>query len=289
MQEPTPHSSRLALAGGLVALLVVAGGGFVIGRKTAPQPAPFVTAAPTPMPSPPPITVVPPPTLERAALLDLVAAAADAVGSAKPQPEDLRSAVGRRFDLVLPFGCEGPVDGDRKTPFGWQYDAARTTLRVWIKPVRWEQATWPREPEDGNAAQHAIEGFWIERPWSTATSCALSPSESAVAAADPGQENNEVAMARRVEDGAQANARGYEIVKRMQPGDFDPASGFTLRIVGRLSADGEGGPVQCVQPAGLQKRPQCLVRGDFAELRIENPKTGDVLGVWTLGETGKRD
>lgn len=288
MQEPTPHSSRLALAGGLVALLVVAGGGFVIGRNTAPQPAPVVTATPPPMP-PPPLTVVPPPTLERAALLGLVAKAADAAGSARPQPEELRSAVGRRFDLVLPFGCEGPVEGDRKTPFGWQYDAVRTTLRIWIKPVRWERAIWPRVPEDADAGEQAMEGFWIERPWSTATSCPTPSSESAVAAVDPGQEHDEVAIARRVEDDAKTNARGYEIVKRMEPGDFDPARGFTLRIVGRLLADGDGGPVQCVQPAGMQKRPQCLVRGDFAELRIENPKTGDVLGVWPLGETGKGD
>jgi hypothetical protein len=32
-----------------------------------------------------------------------------------------------------------------------------------------------------------------------------------------------------------------------------------------------------------------MIVGDFAELRVENPKTGDVLAVWSISGTTQRD
>ncbi|ARS29380.1 hypothetical protein KC8_19095 [Sphingomonas sp. KC8] len=288
MQEPTPHSSRLAMAGGLAALLLVGGGGFLIGRTTAPEPAPAVSAIPTPQPAPPPPpAAIAPPTLERAGLLDLVADAVDAVSASRPLPEAVQAAAGRRFDLALPFGCEGPVEGERTAPFGWQYDEAKTTLRVWINPVRWERATWgSAETGEGKAA---FEGFWIAKPWSTATDCPATALSGAINTAPSGQTQSELAIARLVEADAGKSARRLDIVKRMEPGDFDPARGFTLRIIGRLQSAEAGRPVRCLQPTEQHQRPQCMIIGDFAELRVENPKTGDLLGVWPMSETSQRD
>jgi hypothetical protein len=289
MQEPTPHSSRLALAGGLIALLLVGGGGFLIGRSTAPErPAPVSTApTPQPAPPPPPATIAPPPTLERAGLIDLVADAVDAASASRSLPEAVRSAAGRRFDLVLPFGCEGPVEGDRTAAFGWQYDTTKTTLRVWINPTRWARATWlSAETEEDKAA---LEGFWIARPWSKATHCPAPALGGAAHGAVPSQPEGEVAIARFVEGDADKSARRLEIVKRMEPGDFDPARGFALRITGRMQSVEAGGPVQCLQRTGWRQRPQCMIVGDFAELRVENPKTGDVLAVWSISGTTQRD
>lgn len=289
MQEPTPHSSRLALAGGLIALLLVGGGGFLIGRTTAPEPpAPASTATtPQPAPPPPPAAIAPPPTLERAGLIDLVADAVDAASASRPLPEAVRSAAGRRFDLVLPFGCEGLVDSDRTAPFGWQYDAAKTTLRVWINPTRWARSTWLSAETEADKA--ALEGFWIARPWSKATHCPASAPGGAAHVAVPSQSQGEVAIARFIEGDADKSARRLEIVKRMEPGDFDPARGFALRIIGRMQSVEAGGPVQCLQRTGWQQRPQCMIVGDFAELRVENPKTGDVLAVWSISGTTQRD
>lgn len=288
MQEPTPHSSRLALAGGLIALLVVGGSGFLIGRTTTPEPPAPVSTAPTPRPAPPPpAAIAPPPTLERAGLFDLVADAVDAASAAHSLPEAVRSAAGRRFDLVLPFGCEGPVEGERTTPFGWQYDAEKTTLRVWINPTRWVRATWSSaETEAGEAA---IEGFWIARPWSKATQCPAPASGVTAQGTVPGQSQDEVAIGRFIGGDANQSARRLEIVKRMEPGGFDPARGFTLRITGRLQSVEAGSPVRCLQREGWQQRPQCLIVGEFAELRVENPKTGDVLAAWPISETIQRD
>jgi len=288
MQEPTPHSSRLALAGGLIALLLVGGGGFLIGRTTAPEPPAPVSTAPTPQPAPPPpATIAPPPTLERAGLIDLVADAVDAASASRSLPEAVRSAAGRRFDLVLPFGCEGPVEGDRTAPFGWQYDAAKTTLRVWINPTRWARATWLSAETEADKA--ALEGFWIARPWSKAIHCPAPAPSGAAHVAVPSPSNGEVAIARFIEGDADKSARRLEIVKRVEPGDFDPARGFALRITGRMQSVEAGGPVQCLQRTGWQQRPQCMIVGDFAELRVENPKTGDVLAVWSISGTTQRD
>lgn len=281
MQEPTPHSSRLALAGAVMALLMVGGGGFFIGRTMAPKSEPVVSAVSKPQVSPAPATITPPPTLERAGLLGLIADAAAAVSVSGPQPEAVRLAAGRRFDLVLPFGCEGPTEGERTTPFGWQYDEVKTTLRVWINPIRWDRGVWSSEiTEDGNAA---LEGFWVSMPWSTATGCPSPLPSEAVDAGAVVHTQGEVAIARLIEGDANKSARRLEIVKRMEPGDFDPARGFTLRITGRLESVPARGPVQCVQRTGRQQRPQCLIVGEFAELRIENPATGEVLGVWPMG------
>lgn len=291
MQEPTPHSSRLALAGGLVALLAVGGGGFFVGRSTAPEPAPVRATAPGPTPAPvtlpPPTVIAPPPTLERTALLDLVADAVDAASGSLPPPEAVRSAAGRRFDLVLPFGCEGPVEGPRTTPFGWQYDEAKTTLRVWINPTRWNRATWALDHREEDKS--AFEGFWIATPWSTATKCPAPSSGGTVPAADPGQVEHEVAIARLIEGEVDKSPRRLEIVKRMEPGDFDPARGFALRVTGRTQSAEAGGPVQCVQHGGRQQRPQCVIIGHFSELRLENLKTDDVLAVWPISETRRRE
>lgn len=288
MQEPTPHSSRLALAGGLIALLLVGGGGFLLGRTTAPEPPAPLSTAPAPQPAlPPPAAIAPPPTLERAGLIDLVADAVDAASASRSLPEAVRSAAGQRFDLVLPFGCEGPVEGDRTAPFGWQYDAAKTTLRVWINPTRWAHATWlPTETETDKAA---LEGFWIARPWSKATHCPSPAPGGAAHVTVPSQSQGEVAIARFIEGDADKRARRLEIVKRMEPDDFDPTRGFALRITGRMQSVEAGGPVQCLQRTGWQQRPKCMIVGDFAELRVEHPKTGDVLAVWPISGTSQRD
>ena len=289
MQEPSPHSSRLAMAGGLAALLVVGGSGFLIGRTTAPEPMRTVSQVPRaqPEPPPPPAAIAPPPTLERAGLLDLVADAIDAAVASRQLPKEIQSAAGRRFDLVLPFGCAGPVEGERSAPFGWQYDHANTTLRVWINATRWESATWgAAKTEEGKTA---IEGFWVAKPWSTATHCPASALGGAMRAASPDQTQGELAIAHLIDANAGKSARKLEIVKRMAPDDFDAKRGFTLRITGRLQSAETGGPIRCLQRTGQHQRPQCMIIGDFAELRVENPKTGDLLGVWPMSETSQRD
>src|SRR5690606_23198033 len=130
MQEPSVRTSRLAIAGGLAAVIVVGGCGFILGRGTAPsssEPAPVAIATPAPTPTPEPDT---PGLLDRAALVALAGRAADAFASGDPMPAAVTGAADRRFDLLLPFGCGGPSTEDSGLPLRWHYDEARQTLRL---------------------------------------------------------------------------------------------------------------------------------------------------------------
>src|SRR5690606_12942314 len=72
MREPSVRTSRLAIAGGLAAIIVVGSAGFILGRGTAgpeAEPAPPAVVAPTPTPAPGP--EIPAGVLDRAALVSL--------------------------------------------------------------------------------------------------------------------------------------------------------------------------------------------------------------------------
>src|SRR3546814_7355810 len=93
MQEPSVRTSRLAIAGGFAAILVVGGGGFFLGRATAPaRPAPPPVVVPAPAPAPVPET---PKDLERGDLIALAQRAADAFASGEAVPKAVAEATGR--------------------------------------------------------------------------------------------------------------------------------------------------------------------------------------------------
>jgi len=307
MQEPNPHNSRLALAAGLAIALALAGAGFLAGRSTAPKPEPAAVepsdVAPTSAPSLEP--VVGPQVLGRAEFIAMVNSAADALASGTELPRDVQDLSGRRFDIVLPFGCEGPVSEGSKPARGWEYDAKRSVLRISVEPERWSAAEWeaPKAP-DKEGADADLRGFWILRPWSSAERCpaasiappaasdaAPTPSEAAPAATEAVPAASEkspaltaeqsLAIAGRMGDDKKP-ARPFKIVKRLAADAFEPARGFHLRLIGRIESAPGMMPIACVQRGGGQQRPKCLVSVTFAELRIENPLDGKALGVWQL-------
>ena len=251
------------------------------------MPAPVVSAPITlPHPSPPPPVPIAAPavlaTLDRTDLLALAAKAADAYASNVAMPAEIGAATGRRFDLVLPFGCEAAGAMESPGTMRWRFDAKTATLRVTVDPTTWRSDEWSgADATDGDAG---LRGFWIARPWSTATGCAgLRQPSAEVGSAPvllPGQT---VAIARLIDAGDVAKARPYEVVQRSAAGDFDPEQGFQLRITGRVQSLSGAAPVKCVQPGGGEQRPLCVITASFAEASIENPKSGAVLANWPIG------
>ncbi|MES2498659.1 MAG: hypothetical protein V4618_21295 [Pseudomonadota bacterium] len=286
MREPSPRTSRLAIAGGLIAAIALVGAGFVAGRGSAP-------AAQAPAPRPAPATVRPPDPapdapamLDRAALLDIAAQAADDVAANAPLRPAVAAAGGRRFDLVLPFGCAAAEALESPGAMRWSFDPKTTTLRIAVDPILWRGSEWTGE--DSADGGPGLRGFWIARPWSTATTCVArrTPGPDPQAAPlDPPAPT--LAIARLVEGGEVGKVRGYEVVQRLAATDFDPAQGFRLRITGRLSSVDEGGPVRCLQPDGAERRPVCVITATFSEIRIENPKNSAVLGSWPITDAAR--
>ena len=304
MGEPSAGISKLALAVGVLAAMAVGGAGFLIGRAATTAPSPPARATPEPAPVPPPTTVQ---ALHRADLLALNAAAADALASGAPTPEAVRAAAGRRFTLYLPFGCDHRASGEGPT-LVWRYDAGRRVLKLRVALVRWTAADW-WPPASAPAGVDSVAGLWVARPWSSAQSCppvvpsmaALTESNTAAnlpegnrapamapepAAPEPAAPEQTLAIAQLLPAGSPRSllrdGRLLEADLRM-PADFTmPAAGLRLRLAGRLDPQQAGGPIICIQPAGRQQRPLCLILATFEEAVIENPDTGARLISWPL-------
>lgn len=287
MMEPSRTKSRQALAGGIAAALLLAGGGFILGRGTAEQPKPVSTAAPSPAPTPAPVSTPPPPVvtppLGRGDLIAAAASAADAFASGGAIPPDVAELAGRRFELSLPFGCAGP-SAVVNTPLGWRYDEAAGALRVRVLPVLWEPAAWV--PVEAVEQVEAIEGFWIPRPWTTSETC---PAPGAVVAGATGAPDEQtLAVAQFYAAGGsrlgRRNGEALEAVQRVAPDALDVSQGLRLRLRGEVTAAPGDSPVVCRALAGADRRPVCLVSVSLGEVAIENPATGAVIATWDVSQ-----
>ncbi|MEZ0496966.1 hypothetical protein [Sphingomonas sp. IW22] len=280
MHEPSIRASRLAIAGGLAAAIAIGGAGFLIGRDTAPRPDPVlprVIRMPVAAPSPTPSDTAR--VLGRADLLALATQAADAYSTGAAMPDAVREAAGRRFELTLPFGCTGPSGEGSGLPMQWRYDEDAATLRVSVTADRWTGADWNL---GGDVAARAVEGFWIARPWSGAERCATRGQTTPTGREPimlPGQT---LAIARFPEGEVDTDPRRFDVVKRVPADRFDGSQGLRVRVLGRLAPVPGAQPVRCTQPGGIDQRPICLIGARFDEVRIENPATDDVLGVWPI-------
>jgi len=287
MEEPSPRSSRLALAGALAAALLLTGAGFLLGRATTRPPAAAVAPAPAPAaaapePEPEPVSSG---VLGRGDLIALAAAAADAVAAGRDPDAAIGQADGRRFALRLPFGCNGPAAEGSAAAMRWRYDAEAGALRIAVNPVTWSAQDW--WPAGAAGDIEAIEGFWIERPWTSSEACPGSGDRPAAAGAEPvtlpGQTLaiGQIFLAESAR-GGRREGKPYEAVVRVTEDELRAGEGFRLRIGGRIVRSAGAGPVRCRQPAGPEQRPICLVSVVMDEVAVENPATGETLATWSL-------
>lgn len=289
MEEPSPRSSRLALAGGLLAAIVVGGGGFLLGRATDER-TPAAVAAPEPAPAPVPLPEKPADpvssgVLGRADLIALVAAAADAAAAGRDPGPEIAQADGRRFELRLPFGCTGPAADGSAAPMGWRYDSKEQALRVAIDPVAWPAQDW--WPSESQPRVEAIEGFWLERPWTSSEACPAGGDRSAAPGTEPVTLPGQTLAIGQIffaqgGRGSRRDGKPFEAVVRVPEDRLDSSRGFRLRISGRIARAGNAGPVLCRQPGGPEQRPACLVSVVMDEVAVENPAGGSTLATWSL-------
>ena len=243
-----------------------------------------------PAPQPPaPVVIPPPPKIEAPRLLgraDIIALgdrAADALTSGAPLPADVANAAGRRFEIMVPFGCDGPAPEGSTASLRWRYDADKQTLRIHAAPARWGADDWGIAQTGRAEPETRFEGFWITRPWSSAERC---PKGSGQAASANGQPvtlpGQTLALAEILQQEKRRGDRPYETVQRVTPERVSSAQGFRLRLSGRIERLPGGQSVQCIQPAGIEQRPICLVVASFDEIRIENPATNETLATWSM-------
>ena len=283
MHEPNLRTSRLAIAAGLAAAIAMAGAGFYVGRKTTPRPAEVAVPHVAPSAEPSPV-IEGPRRLGRTELIGIASAAADALASGSAIPETVREAAGRRFELVLPFGCEGPSGEASTAPLRWRYDAKSQTLRVSVRPVRWSLGDWSVASEE-EAGGGFLKGYWLSRPWSTADRCPRPQTGDAQAVQAIASSGETLALAEAeavAAPDARTQDRPFEAVERVAADQFSAPDGFRLRLIGRIGRLPGGSPVKCVQRGGIDDRPVCVIVAAFDELRVEWPSNGAVLATWSL-------
>ena len=246
--------------------------------ERAPPPAP--APAPTPAPPNPP---KPQPLLSRAELLDAARAAASSYALGGPPPAEEARLVGRRFQLSIPFGCDGeqPADADRSAY--WAYGRDRQSVKISVRPEAWTDSDFVRELGGADAFE-TVEGFWIPRPWAESEDCPIQKTDP-LRAAPPTPSPQTVGLAEFHQKDAsrleQRRQRPYEVVvKAPQDGSHPAPRGYRLVLEGRVTGYDDRQAIRC-RSESADQRPVCLVRVDIERVAIRDPATNQALGEWS--------
>lgn len=266
--------TRKLAAAGVFALLTACSRSPEGASPPANAQAPAPAATPAPPPAPPPTAPVEipalPPPVDRAALLDAVAQAAEAFASGQALPPDIAKLAGRHFEVGLPLGCQGPAPAD--SPVGYSWDAKTRKLKIWATPETWTE-TKPIRALLGSPETEAIEGFWLRRPWLRSPDCPAQPAGPPGAASPP-----TVGLAQVFDKGGsrllRRNGRAYETTRRLEENKTPPAAGYRLVLAGRI-VDRGGAPIRCRSDSADQ-RPVCFVLVELDHVSLETPDGGGV-------------
>lgn len=293
MNEEDIRSSQRRIALGVLVVAVCVAGGFAIGRATVAKPE---APAPAEEQAAPDVEKVYPTISNRNSVIALGQRAAAAVVTGEG-PELMPGWLpGRRFEMVLPFGCNGPVPASSGLPMRWSYDIERETLRVHIEPVVWETSTWglATATDEAETLEQAAEdnrllrGFWVRWPWSGRDVCPRPKDEVWIGDGPSLIESAEtLAIAEVIRRDRSERLRPYEITMRMPSARLDASDGFRIRLKGRFAGIAGSVPVQCVQRGGIDQRPACVVGAVIGEIRLENPASGETLAIWPTLRAGE--
>ena len=278
MSEPVRRPGAVWLSASVVFLLLVLGGLWLRSRPAEPTPPPPPVASPPPQTA---ATLVPEAPLQRDALIDAAAIAADAYASGEARTPANAALVGRRFELRTVFGCAGPALPGSAAALRWEYEADTTTLRVSARPETLTAAGWIA-PLVGDADIEAVEGFWIERPWQRSAACPpyRSPLDMPSSLAEPRQTLALVELfGPDAPRSIRREGRPYEAVSKMAAPQIAASRGFALVIEGRLAALPNGEPVWCSSES-RDVRPTCAIAARIERVRLENAVTAEVLADW---------
>ncbi len=226
----------------------------------------------------PPVALAP---LTRADLLVAANAAADAVASGRALPAANLELKDRAFVLRLPFGCNAGLPDDWA---GWTYDPKDEVLKLSARPEQWHGAPWVKVLA-GELPFETVEGFWIERPWTSAEGCPPTVLPPIALPAKPSAALPRQTLglaqffAREAPRTLQRGTRPYAFTLKATAQDLANFRGFNLMITGRIVGFADGQPVHCLNedPA---LAPRCLIAAEFAEIAFEEPMTGKIIAKW---------
>lgn len=216
--------------------------------------------------------------------VDLIAAfarAGDATAAGQALPDANRQLVGRTFSLKLPFGCNGEASKERPAWAGWALDRNRQALKLSAAPARWTDAAWVKSIAS-DMAHEAVEGFWIERPWTSSEECPAAnvASDTGLAASN---ERQTMGIAQFFAPDSsrtfQRGSRAYAHTIRVRDPSEVEGRSYRFAVSGRVTGFPDGQPIHCVQDSP-DRRPVCLMAVELARVSFEDPRDGSVLVEW---------
>ena len=219
--------------------------------------------------------------LNRTDILAAFARAIDATAAGQSLPDLNRQLVSRTFTLKLPFGCTGQASKEHPAWAGWTFEPKRQALKVFAAPERWTDADWAKSIA-GDLVHEAIEGFWIERAWTSSEDC---PVGKAVTKADDNasKDRQTIGIAQFFAPDSprtfQRGSRAYSHTIRVPKLTQTEGRTFRLTLSGRVTGFRDGQPIHCVQ-GSPDRRPVCLIAVELARVAFEDPRDGSILAEW---------
>jgi len=223
--------------------------------------------------------------MDRASLLQAVAAAASAAGLGRDDGAAQRKLDGKTFEVRIRFACEMPTQGaGTAAPFGVSFEDERRTLRVRAAPDLTIKD--PAVAQVAGESVEGVEGFWMRRPWLLSDGCPAAAPEPAgnagpVAVPPSGQRvglaefyvSTDSRIGRR-------KGRPFEATLTLPAGEQPSRQGYNLVLSGRLRQLGSGRVVSC-RIADRDVPPECIVSAEFDHVWIEHPQTHAIIAEWT--------
>ena len=265
------------VAAGLLAIVAVII--FAAWPKTpAKVSAPIAAAPPTTRLAPPPLQV-----LDRRALIDAAGSAASSYAAGMPIDQKVAELAGKRFALILPFGCDGPTPpNDDELANGWRYSSETSVLQVAFPSSIRGLAETP--PENGARTDDGVDfskGFWIEQEWLRSGSCPT-PKQDQNEQSDAPDQPTLAIVELTVSEAPRAESREgapYRVSKRLSTEQAPTGKGLRIVITGRLAAEGAV-PIQCWS-AHQNKRPTCIILARFDGVAVTDSSGSQRYGEWS--------
>lgn len=234
--------------------------------------APVNTAAEPALPIPLP---VPLPVLTRGDLIKAAAAATDAIAGGTAVAPGNAALLGRRFEVRLPFGCDGPAVDDTGWA-GWTVNPETDALKLSARSELSGDDPWVQAVANGTEFETA-EGFWVRRPWTGAETC-----PAPLEAREPAEAETLALIQLFTADAPRTRQRGnrpYASTTKVPDEERALPRRYRLLLEGRVAGFADRQPIRCTQASG-SARPRCAIAVAFDRVAFEEAGTGTIIAEW---------
>jgi hypothetical protein len=202
-----------------------------------------------------------------------------------PGKEPARNSVlsGRRFLVVIPFGCGGIQTSPTNSQVSVNYDPVLGTVKLIAQPGDWTALSPIQSITSPNPIETA-EGFWIPHPWTSSEDCPPPNTYFSLATPTPvaGPTLGLVQISRSGDPRIPVHiAHPYEFSRKVTAGEASVLShSYRLVLQGNVSSFADGRALRCWAESP-DHHPVCVYAVRFDKVTLKDGDTGEILATWT--------